>query len=134
MTIRAYFCCTDIGVFLYPILNLKVFQIFVCQTVSETSYLRSDYSVECATEKWWGHVAYCMVWVATYTIGFPVGLWVYLHRNKEKVQEHYNDLLSPFYKEVGFLWNDYRHTYYWWEVHWFIMKSVELCFSLEPFL
>jgi hypothetical protein len=113
-----------IGVFLYPVLNLNVFQIFVCQTVSENSYLRSDYSVECLTAQWRGYAAYCSLWILTYTIGFPVGLWVFLHRNHETIIEHYDDLLSPFYKEVGFLWNDYRAEFYWWECTELVRKLV----------
>jgi hypothetical protein len=105
-------CCSDadVGVFLYPILNLKVFQMFVCQVVSEKSYLRCDYSVECLTGKWWGYVSYGILWVLGYTVGFPAWLWIFLHRNHEEIETHYQDLLSPFYKQFGFIWNDYRQV------------------------
>jgi hypothetical protein len=43
-----------------------------------------------------------------YTIGFPVGLRVFLKRNKAVIKAHYEDVTHPFYVEVGFLWNDYR--------------------------
>jgi hypothetical protein len=45
-----------------------------------------------------------------YTIGFPVGLWVFLHRNQTLIKDHYRDLVHPFYKELGFIWNDYRQV------------------------
>ena len=75
-----------------------MFQVFVCQTVSGKSYLR------------WGYVSYGSLWVLGYAVGFPVWLWIFLHRNHEEIEAHYHDLLSPFYKQFGFIWNDYRQV------------------------
>ena len=102
-----------ICIFLYPILNLRIFQTFVCVGVSDLFYLRADYSLECFTAKWKMHAAYCAVWIAVYTVGFPVGLFYFLHHNRKLIKENYQDVLHPVYKEVGFLWNDYREEYYW---------------------
>jgi hypothetical protein len=98
-------CLFHAGMFLYPVLNLRIFQTFVCVTVSGRSYLRADYALECYTPLWKGYAAYCSLWIGVYTIGFPVGIRVYLKRNKTLIKAHYYDLLHPFYKKVGFLWD-----------------------------
>ena len=112
------------AIFLYPILNLVIFVHFVCEEVSGVEYLRSDYSVRCKTQDWWQYGAYCFCWVAVYTIGFPVGLVLFMKRNERKIRDNYDDLLHPLNKELGFLWNDYRQEYYWWEVVELIRKLV----------
>lgn len=79
-----------------------MFQIFVCAEVSGKSYLRCDYSLECYTGVWKAYAAYCCLWIIVYTVGFPVWMWMFLHRNQEQIKEHYSDQLHPLYKVLTY--------------------------------
>jgi hypothetical protein len=60
--------------------------------------------VQCDTPEWRGYAAYCCIWIIAYTIGFPLGLWIFLEKHKKHIQQHHTDVLDPFYMEAGFLW------------------------------
>jgi hypothetical protein len=102
-------------IFLYPLLNLRIFQAFVCEEVSGVSYLRCDFSVRCHTDEWYAAAVYCGVLMGVYTLGFPVVLYMYLRRNEAQITHAGETMtaeeqqLQPFYREAGFLYNDYRH-------------------------
>jgi len=111
-------------IFCYPMLNIRIFQVFVCEQISDTWYLRTDFSIECYTAKWAGYACWSLSLVMVYTAGFPYALTRFLRQNKAKVLANYSDLRSPFYEEAGFLWNDYRKECYLWEVVELLRKLV----------
>ena len=58
--------------FAYPVVAVKVVQVFACHEVEGSSFLRADYSAECYTGQWNGMVVYASVWIAVYVIGLPL--------------------------------------------------------------
>ena len=56
--------------------------------------------MRCDTPEWAAYAAYCGLWIAVYTVGFPVMMAVFLKRNAGHIKEHHEDVLDPFYKEV----------------------------------
>ena len=58
--------------FAYPVVAVKVVQVFACHEVEGSSFLRADYSAECYTGQWNGMVVYASVWIVVYVIGLPL--------------------------------------------------------------
>ena len=88
------------AIFLYPVLNLRIFQVFVCRDVSGVRYLRCDFSVRCDTPSWYSYTIYCGLWIVVYTVGFPFIMASFLKRHAQHIKAHHEDVLDSFYKEV----------------------------------
>ena len=58
--------------FAYPVVSVKVVELFGCHNVEGTFYLRADYSLECYTAEWNAMAAYAGVWIVFYVILFPL--------------------------------------------------------------
>jgi hypothetical protein len=78
--------------FAYPIVLVKVVELFGCHFVDGVVYLRADYSIECYTSEWNAMAAYASLFLALYVIGFPIfvatTLWSYHHLLKKHGPGH----------------------------------------------
>ena len=98
--------------FAYPVVSVKVVELFGCHNVEGTYYLRADYSLQCYTSEWTAMAAYASAFLVTYVVGFPlfVGtkLWSYRHALRKQVQGPGQVCkLAPPGLLLGFLLDDY---------------------------
>eukprot|EP00935_MAST-01C_sp_MAST-1C-sp1_P001728 g1728.t1 len=115
--------------FAYPMVSVKVVELFGCHNVEGTYYLRADYSLECYTPEWKGMAMYAAAFVVTYVVGFPafvcVKLWSYRHALRKQVQGPGQVCkLAPHGLLLGFLLDDYvlRLPCYMWETEEIVRK------------
>jgi hypothetical protein len=68
------------AIFAYPVLAVKIVDLFGCTEIEGAYYLRSDFSIQCYTTEWNLWAAYAGCWLAIYVIGLPLfiifKLWV----------------------------------------------------------
>jgi hypothetical protein len=113
---------------IYSTVSTTVFQTFACDTIDDsattkTSYLRADYSIQCAKSKHTLYRVYAAFMVIIYPLGIPALyawlLWSKRHKlcsiNKSSVRglnrHDENELRS-----TRFLWKSYTPNMYYWEV------------------
>jgi hypothetical protein len=58
--------------FAYPVVSIKVVELFGCHIVEGTAYLRADYSIECYTSQWNAMAVYASIFLGIYVVGFPL--------------------------------------------------------------
>eukprot|EP00935_MAST-01C_sp_MAST-1C-sp1_P002222 g2222.t1 len=120
--------------FAYPVVSIKVVELFGCHDIEGTYYLRADYSLECYTTEWTAMAVYASVFLVTYVVGFPlfVGarLWWYRHELRARAQGPDQVCkLAPKGLLLGFLLDDYvlRLPCYMWET---VEMGRKLCLSV----
>ena len=66
--------------FIYPACCAKIFHFFVCDTMPDgvTSYLRVDYSIDCAAPERAAYRAYAVLMGLLYPLGTPLVFWCFL--------------------------------------------------------
>ena len=99
--------------FAYPVVSVKVVELFGCHVVEGTSYLRADYSIECYTPQWNAMAVYAGIFLAIYVVGFPVlvgtKLWSYRHQLRAEAQGPGQVCkIPPSGLLLGFLLDDYK--------------------------
>jgi hypothetical protein len=99
--------------FAYPVVSVKVVELFGCHMVEDTAYLRADYSTECYTNQWNIMAVYSGIFLVIYVVGFPllVGarLWSYRHQLRAQAQgPGYVCKIPPAGLLLGFLLDDYQ--------------------------
>jgi hypothetical protein len=99
--------------FAYPVVSVKVVELFGCHKVEGTTYLRADYSIECYTNRWNIMAAYSGIFLAIYVIGFPLlmgtKLWSYRHQLQAQAQGPGQVCkIPPAGLLLGFLLDDYK--------------------------
>jgi hypothetical protein len=117
--------------FAYPMVSVKVVELFGCHNVEGAYYLRTDYSIECYTPKWKAMAVYASVFLVTYVAGFPlfisVKLWSYRHALRKQVQGPGQVCkVAPPGLLLGFLLDDYvlKLPCYMWETEEMVRKLV----------
>jgi hypothetical protein len=115
--------------FAYPMVSVKVVELFGCHDVEGVYYLRVDYSIECYTSQWNAMAVYALVLLITYVAGFPIfvgaTLWSYRHKLREHVQGPGQVCkLAPTGLMLGFLLDDYalKLPCYMWETEEMVRK------------
>eukprot|EP00937_MAST-01D_sp_MAST-1D-sp2_P001724 g1724.t1 len=144
-------------VLIYPLQSLKLFQVFVCHVVTHhgrtVSFLRADYSRECYTPAWYKAVVFSGFFVAVYVAGLPLGIWYFLRRNRPLIQElarhdklaitgqsqqmaPLSDDAKHFRAKASFLYDDYKPSFWFWEVFELVRKlllsSFLMLFATSP--
>jgi hypothetical protein len=99
--------------FAYPVVSVKVVELFGCHVVEGTPYLRADYSIECYTPQWNAMAVYAGIFLAIYVVGFPVlvgtKLWSYRHQLRAEAQGPGQVCkIPPSGLLLGFLLDDYK--------------------------
>jgi hypothetical protein len=99
--------------FVYPIVSVKVVEVFGCHVVEGVAYLRADYAIECYTNQWTAMAVYASVFLVGYVVGFPVfiglTLWSYRHQLRAQSQGPGRVCkLAPTGLLLGFLLDDYQ--------------------------
>ena len=54
---------------LYPTITRTLMQFLSCRDLGEASFVESDYSVECYTDKYWGHFPLMLIAAVSYAFG-----------------------------------------------------------------
>eukprot|EP00935_MAST-01C_sp_MAST-1C-sp1_P000342 g342.t1 len=115
--------------FAYPMVAVKVVELFGCHNVEGKYYLRADYSLECYTADWTAMAVYASAFLVTYVVGLPVfvaaKLWSYRHALREQVQGPGQVCkLAPKSLLLGFLLDDYvlKMPCYMWETEEMVRK------------
>eukprot|EP00935_MAST-01C_sp_MAST-1C-sp1_P000111 g111.t1 len=118
----ALFVAIYLLLFAYPVVSVKVVELFGCHNVEGTYYLRADYSLECYTPAWTAMAVYASVFLVAYVVGFPLfigaKLWSYRHALQKQVQGPGQVCkLAPPGLLLGFLLDDYvlRSPCFMWE-------------------
>ena len=99
--------------FAYPVVSVKVVELFGCHNVEGATYLRADYSIECYTHQWNIMAAYSGIFLAVYVAGFPIlvgaKLWSYRHLLQAQAQGPGQVCkVPPTGLLLGFLLDDYK--------------------------
>jgi hypothetical protein len=86
---RCVFAAVYVALFAYPVVSVKIVQIFACHeiafaggqasvapaaanvSVASKTFVRADYSLECGTAEWTAMAAYAGLWLVAYVIVFP---------------------------------------------------------------
>jgi hypothetical protein len=130
---QGVFVAVYLAVFFYPLVSVKVIEVFSCHDVEGVFYLRADYSQRCAGSRWVSMAAYAGVWLVLYVILFPLciayKLWSYRQKPKatdDNFKARRSQMLSSATRllesidfDVHFLLQDY--------------KNVGVCFMWEAF-
>jgi serine/threonine protein kinase len=126
--VAVYLC-----VFAYPLVSVKVIEVFSCHNVEGVYYLRADYSQKCAGSTWLSMAMYSGFWLVVYVIAFPLSiaykLWSYRVQTLNPAREDA--------KEVGELRNSMKRLAdsFDFDVHFLLQdyKDVGICFMWEAF-
>jgi hypothetical protein len=96
--------------FVYPFGCKMLFATFNCIEVDTRRYLRSDLSIDCASEEHERAKAFAGFMIAAFPIGLPALYFSMLRLNRDKLfaDSSSMDSLSFFYRE-------YDEAYYYWE-------------------
>jgi hypothetical protein len=96
--------------FVYPFGCKMLFATFNCIEVDTRHYLRSDLSIDCASEEHERAKAFAGFMIAAFPIGLPALYFSMLRLNRDKLftDSSSMDSLSFFYRE-------YDEAYYYWE-------------------
>jgi hypothetical protein len=115
--------------FAYPVVYVKVVELFGCHIVEGTAYLRADYSIECYTNHRKVMAVYSSIFLAIYVIGFPlyVGARLWSYRHQLLAQAHGPGQvckIAPAGLLLGFLLDDYKLQLpcYIWEIEEMLRK------------
>ena len=95
---------------IFPIVSSTVIRHYVCTDIEGTSFLASDYRVQCYTDTWY-LVSYISTnFILLYPIGIPLFFFIILRYNRKQ-------LSVPAVKaQLGFLYAGYKESIWWWEV------------------
>ena len=107
------FMAIYVSMFAYPVVSVKVVQMFACHVVEDVSYLRADYSIQCYTPSWYAFAAYSLTFLVFYVICFPLfigsTLWSYRRQLAAQIQGPFQVCkLAPEGLMLGFLLDDYK--------------------------
>lgn len=86
---------------LYPRLSTSVFSVFRCDQVKgvkDELFLADDYNVVCWSDHHMRGVVVAIIGLFVYVIGFPLGIFVILYRNRSDLW----DPESPRHKEIKY--------------------------------
>jgi hypothetical protein len=87
--------------------SVKTFNMFKCQKIEDTYFLRPDFRLTCFPLN--GYHAFAGVIMAVFVFGFPAGTFYALYKKR-------NHLADPItMAQIGFLYFPYRPHAYWWE-------------------
>jgi len=85
------FMAIYVSMFAYPVVSVKVVQMFACHVVEDVPYLRADYSIQCYTPSWYAFAAYSLTFLVFYVICFPLfigsTLWSYRRQLAAQILE-----------------------------------------------
>jgi CRP-like cAMP-binding protein len=108
--------CVFLIFLVYPFLTRMIFSMLKCPQIGDRSYLVADLQEECfGSESGHRHSAYfgalTIPQIFIYVAGLPIGIFLLLKRNKDKVAS--ND--KSFRIRYGFLFIGFRKDRAWWE-------------------
>ena len=103
---------TIIFVFLiYPSIVNNSFDMFNCVVIDGTSYLQKDFDLVCWQRQ---HVleiiVVCLPIICIWVIGFPLGMWINLKKNKSRLSE------KDFIIKYGLWYIGLTDKGYYWEI------------------
>ena len=97
---------------LFLCFSLKALSLWNCTTVGPTLFLTADLSLTCAGAPYLTATAFNIVFVVGIVVGWPVFLVWYLRRIQARGRTHEVAVLE----RVGFLYEQYRAEYLYWDV------------------
>ena len=97
--------CVYLLLFAYPVVSVKCVEAFACHNVDGESYLRADYSVNCASAEWNLIAGYASIFVAIYVVLLPVAVLGTLYRYRKQAVGR---KVAPEGLLFAFLLDDYR--------------------------
>ena len=102
----------DVFIFLllmHPTLSGQAFQFFKCRTIEDTSYLMTDYQLQCFTPEWTGFAVFVIFFIVLFSIGLPVSVVAFLVYKRKCLQQR------AFQNQFGIFYGMYRSDAYWFE-------------------
>lgn len=82
----------------HPVVSARLLQVYQCREVEGEYFMEYDFTEHCYTEQWYKFALYSGILLVVFTLGFPLGLWWYLYRNRQ------NLLLEKMRRRAGFLY------------------------------
>jgi hypothetical protein len=123
ISVRKFWKMTLFTMFLiYPQVSSIIIRLYACTTVEGETYLSSDFSVLCSTQKWRDRAQINIPFVALYPFGFLAFVALILFRKRHELQKPENLI------QFGFLYAAYAHDRWWFELldmlHRMVMTSM----------
>jgi hypothetical protein len=100
-------------IFAFPVISVRLCEVWMCHEVAGVHYLRIDYKINCDSPEWSGMAVYSAGWIVGYVFFFPIATFAYLYKRRARIidKPRVHDSIV-----FGFLCNDYRlseETYLW---------------------
>lgn len=107
---------------LYPSLSSYLFSVFSCKEIYGEEFLMANLDIKCGDAD---HTFYVLVvalpGIIIWSIGTPWCIFIYLRKVRKQLH------MTRFKLKLGFLYNGYRETIYFWE---FVILARNLCFII----
>jgi hypothetical protein len=94
---------------IYPTVSRKVLQIFMCQKVYDTWYLRVDMRILCYEGEWNKYLPWALAFIALYPVGIVFLFWSKLFKYRYRLYEHGVEA------QFGLLYAGYNRDVWWYE-------------------
>ena len=89
-----------------------------CHQIDNRWFLRSDYSIECYSDRWYRFLPVVLTVGILFTLALPIGVLYLLLMRRHQLYS------VTVLKEIGFLYQDYRRGNEFWEVFNIIIMMV----------
>lgn len=100
----------------YSSVSFTTFQTFVCDPMDDgNSYLRSDYSLVCNSERHEAYLLYAGIMVIVYPVGIPAVFAFWLVRHRRELEKPDRDEIASL-KPYSALWGSYKPSCYYYEI------------------
>jgi len=124
---------------MYPMLCTNLLAVFQCREIDGLEWLEADLTIQCYTESWTNEAILTLVFIVIFPFGVPAMTYTLLSRNRHRLH-----IDAKFSKRLGFVYNRYEETYWFWECTEMLRKflicgcmifiapgtMLQLCFSI----
>ena len=95
---------------LYPKVSSSLLNMYVCREIEGTSYLLSDFTIECFRDRWNYFLPFSIAMIIVYPIGIPIAMFIVLYKHRSK-------MLQPITRlQFGFLYDGFARHAWWFEL------------------
>lgn len=105
----------------YPGVSVTLFRTFHCVDIEGVPFLVADMREQCGTALWTGYAVWSAAFIALYTIGLPVGIFVTLYRSRHTLND------EATVAKLGYLYTDVGAHCFWGETAELIRKVQSTC-------
>ena len=104
-----------------------IFDTFNCQQFGDdlTYYLARDQSIDCSSDERKLYQSYAMFMILVYPFGIPAYYLYVLLQQRQRIQSPEREEI-PSIQKTSFLWANYEHGMWWWEVFEWLTVSKDV--------